>query len=186
MVFACTDHDTIDGHAEFRKLKARFIPGEEVGTDAGDVIGLYVSESIPRKTPIGETMDLIHGQGGLVYLPHMFDRSRHGTGGHPDAAKADVIEAFNAHCLQASFNEKAKEFAEKNNKPMAAGSDSHALWEFGTTYTEVPDFDIESPKELLKALGKSRIVGVRAPFYARGPGFVTKFFKKLAHRAKKK
>lgn len=186
MVFACTDHDTIGGHAEFRKLKARFIPGEEVSTDAGDVIGLYVNELIPRKTPIAETIDLIHGQGGLVYLPHMFDSSRHGAGNHPEAAKADIIEAFNAHCLAASFNERAREFAERSGKPMAAGSDSHTLWEFGTTYTEIPDFDVESPKELLKALRKSRIVGVPAPIYARGINNLTKFWKKLAGKANKK
>jgi hypothetical protein len=185
MVFACTDHDTIEGHKEFRKLKARFIPGEEVSTDAGDVIGLYLDELIPRKTTMAETIDLIHGQGGLVYLPHMFDTSRHGTGGHPEAAKADIIEAFNAHCLVQSFNEKAREFAQRSGKPMAAGSDSHTLWEFGRTYTEVPDFDIKSPKELLKALRKSRIVGVPAPFYARGINNATKFWKKLTGKAKK-
>jgi predicted metal-dependent phosphoesterase TrpH len=186
MVFACTDHNAIGGHAEYRKIGARFIPGEEVSTDAGDVIGLYLNELIPKKTPFPETIDRIHGQGGLVYLPHMFDISRDGVGNHPDAKRADIIEAFNARCLVAGFNEKALAFAEKNKKPAAAGSDSHTLWEFGRTYTELPDFDIESPKALLRALAKARMVGVRAPFYARGLGKMTMFWKKLALRANKK
>ena len=183
LAFASTDHDTILGHAEFRKLGARFIPGEEIKTDAGDLIGLYLSELIPRNTQFPEALDRIHAQGGLAYLPHMFDTMRSGAGSHPDAVKADIIEVFNPRCLMQSFNEKAKAFAEKNDRLMAAGSDSHTLWEFGRTYTEVPEFDIGNPKELLKALRKAKIVGKPAPFYARGMANAVKFWKKLLRKA---
>ena len=51
------------------------IPGEEVKTDdQGEVIGLFLSEEIPRGLSFGETVAAIRAQGGIVYLPHPFDR----------------------------------------------------------------------------------------------------------------
>ncbi len=181
LCFACTDHNSTRGHAEFRRLGARFIPGEEISTDAGDLIGLYLNEAIPKRTPLGEAMDRIRAQGGLAYLPHMFDLTRKGVGEREEARRADIVEVFNPRCIVKGFNAKAREFAEKNKKLMAAGSDSHTIWEFGKTYTEMADFDIENegPKELLRALKSAKIVGVPAPLYVRGMADVTKVWKRL-------
>jgi len=126
---------------------------------------------------------LIHEQGGIAYLPHMFDITRHGVGNHPAAKKVDIIEVFNARCMPRAFNEKARLFADENRLLMGAGSDSHLLWEFGQTYTELPDFDISKPKELLRAMKKSKIHGVQTSlFYARGPPVLIKFWKRLTGR----
>ena len=76
---ALTDHYAIGAHAEARRLGMRFIPGEEVLTDKGDLVGLFVNELIPKGTPFLEAVDRIHGQGGLAYLPHMFDYGRSGS-----------------------------------------------------------------------------------------------------------
>lgn len=156
---ALTDHYSIESHAEARSIGMDFIPGEEILTDKGDLIGLYVSELIPKRVPFAEALDRIREQGGIAYLPHMFDYGRSGKhASEGEAARVDVIEVFNARCISQEPNRKAEAFAEKHGLLKAAGSDSHNLFEFGATYTELPDFDIDSPKALLKALGRAKLV----------------------------
>lgn len=177
---AITDHDSMESHAEMRSIGSKFIPGEEIRTDKGDLVGFYLNESIAKYTPFMEALDKIHEQGGLSYLPHMYETTR--SGAVPDeheTKKIDIVEVFNARCLDQKFNTMAKQFAEKNNILQAAGSDSHFLFEFGNTYTEVPDFDLESPKQLLKALQKATFVTKKAPFFVRGPTALVGIGKKL-------
>jgi len=184
---AITDHDSIGAHSGLRVSGAVFIPGEEIGTDKGDLIGLYVSEAIPKKTSFLEAIDLIHSQGGLAYLPHMFDVTRKGVSIPELAKKADIIEIFNARSVMKDFNIKAEEFARVNRIPGAAGSDSHFIFEFGTTYTELPGFDlddIDDPKRLMKALrsANKKIVGKPAPLHVKGTTTIVKLWKKLSSR----
>ena len=161
---ALTDHYSIGAHAEARSLGMKFIPGEEVLTDKGDLIGLYLNDFIPKGIPFLEAVDRIHSQGGLAYLPHMFDYGRSGNHtSEEEAAKVDIIEVFNARCMDDRFNQKAKSFAVKNSLPRAAGSDSHYLFEFGSTWTELPDFDIGNPRMLMKSLRRATLVTKRAP-----------------------
>jgi hypothetical protein len=171
---AIADHNSIKAHADMRALEAPFIPAEEIFTDKGDLIGLYIDELIPKKIPFLEAIDRIHEQGGLAYLPHMYDHGRAGRHAtDPEAAKADIIEVFNARCLDQVFNRKALAFAKAHKLPQGAGSDSHFLFEFGSTYVDLPGLDhdeLENPKALLKAL-KSRSVRLitrPTPPYARG------------------
>jgi hypothetical protein len=167
------------GHQDFYKMHHPFIPGEEITTDSGDLIGLYINEPIPKKTPFLDALDAIHEQAGLAYLPHMFDVTRSGASRPELARKADIIEVFNARSVMKNFNQKAAEFAKKTGIPGAAGSDSHSLFEFGTTYTLLPSFDLENPKELLKALPKAEIFGKPAPIFVKGTTAAVKIWKKL-------
>lgn len=179
---ALTDHYSVSCHASMRALGAQFIPGEEILTDKGDLVGLYISELIPKNTPFAEALDLVRAQGGITYLPHMYDYGRAGRhASDEEASRVDIIEVFNARVMDDSINEKAKKFAEKHNKLKAAGSDSHFLFEFGSTYAELPDFDIESPKALLKALKSAKLVTKKAPFFVRGPTSILKLGKDMAH-----
>ena len=191
IVPALADHYSIGAHREARSLGMRFIPGEEILTDKGDLIGLYLSELIPKNVPFAEAIDNVHGQGGLAYLPHMYDVGRlRAHAGAPsasekEASKADIVEVFNARCLNQDFNARAAAFAEKYDKPGAAGSDSHFLFEFGSTYAELPDFDIEdNPSGLLKALKDkdAKLVTRPAPFYVRGTTSIIHAAKKLMGR----
>ncbi len=181
---ALADHYSVGAHREARSLGMRFIPGEEILTDKGDLIGLYINEFIPKGIPFLEAVDRIHGQAGLAYLPHMFDYGRsanHAT--EEEATKVDIVEAFNARCLNDEFNQKAKSFAVKNNLPRAAGSDSHFLFEFGSTWTELPDFDIDNPWMLMKSLPQANLVTKKAPFYVRGTTSMIYAAKRLLRRA---
>lgn len=178
-----TDHDSIQGWKKMKK--GTFIPGIEVRTKQGDVIGIFVNEEIPRKIEIEEAVERIREQGALVYLPHMYDSTRRGCGAEY-AHLADIIEVFNGRCSR-KCNEMAEETATALKKPKAAGSDSHFLFEFGGTYVETESFDIESPRELLKALKSkdAKIFGKSAPLYVRGPTWTLSKMRK-AWRAFKK
>jgi predicted metal-dependent phosphoesterase TrpH len=174
------DHDNMRGCEHLRSLGAKFIAGEEIGTDRGDVIGLHLNELIPKRTPFAEALDMIHEQGGLAYLPHMYEGTRSGVMPERDEIpKIDIIEVFNSRAHDQKYNEKAMEFADKHGKLKAAGSDSHFLFEFGSTYTELPEFDLENPKTLLKALEKAVFVTNKAPIFVRGPTMMVGLTKKL-------
>jgi len=188
---AICDHNTIAAHAKMHSSGAAFLPGEEILTERGDLIGLYLSEAIKKKTRFSEALDLIHDQGGLSYLPHMFDITRKGAGEPPKESwkRIDIVEAFNARCVLQSYNQKAEAFAKKSKIPIAAGSDSHFLFEFGKTYTNLPDLDasdLEDPKSLLRAL-KSRscsLVKHPAPFYIRGTTKAISIVRKISRKLK--
>ena len=182
VVPAITDHNTLSSHKELKTLKMRFIPSEEIRTVEGDLIGLYLQEVIPKKTPFLEALDQIKEQGGLSYLPHMFDKTRHGVAYHQLASKVDIIEVFNARCPFQKYNDDAMHFAKKHKKLIAAGGDSHFLFEFGRTYFEVSaEFeDIrDNPKAMLKALKNVKIHGKKAPLFVRGSTLVVKFAKRF-------
>ncbi|MBN2478009.1 PHP domain-containing protein [Candidatus Micrarchaeota archaeon] len=169
---AITDHNTMDGFKYF-KGEIDFIPGIEIKTDKGDLIALYLQDLIPKNTSLEETLDRIREQDAVSYLPHMYDITRAGAG---EVSDVDIIETFNARCPD-YFNKKADEFASKHNLIKGAGSDCHFISEFGSTFVEMPDFDIENPKEMLNSLKKGRIYGNRSPVYLRGP--IASLYKKI-------
>ncbi|MDQ3122379.1 MAG: glycosyltransferase [Actinomycetota bacterium] len=137
---AVTDHNVFGGALDAVELaRSRdliVIPGEEVKTDGqGEVIGLFLEEEIPRGMSFGDTIDAIREQGGLVYLPHPFDRL-HAIADpatlHRHLAEIDVFEVFNARLLRDSFNDEALRFARKYRLLQGAGSDAHVLQGVGT------------------------------------------------------
>jgi len=177
---AITDHNSIVSNSRVKSLKVPFIPGEEIATDRGDLTALFVNELIPKKTPFAEALDLIHEQGALAYLPHMFDKTRYGAvPNEKEASKIDIIEVFNSRCLSDVYNSRAKTFAKKHKILSAVGSDSHFLFEFGSTYATLPDFDLDDPKALLKSLKSANFTTKKAPFYVRGTTSLVKLKRKI-------
>jgi hypothetical protein len=161
---AITDHNAFGGALEAVELARRrdliVIPGEEVKTDdQGEVIGLFLSEEIPRGMSFADTIDAIHEQGGLVYLPHPFDRL-HAIPDpatlHRHLAEIDVLEVFNARLLRDSFNDEALRFAQKYRLLRGAGSDAHVLQGVGTGVVRMKRFD--GPEEFLLSLRTGEIL----------------------------
>ena len=184
---ALADHNSIKSHADMHVLGAPCINGEEIFTDKGDLVGLFMNELIPKGTPFLEAIDRIHEQGGLAYLPHMFDHGRSGKHvSEKEAPKADIIEVFNARCLNRGFNGKAADFATQHSLQKGVGTDSHFLFEFGTTYAELPDFDIDSPSAMLKSLKSKnvRFTTKQTRLYARGTTTVISAARRLWRRIK--
>lgn len=164
---AITDHNTISAHSEFRKFQIPFIPAEEVETAQGDFIGLFITEPVKKGVDFYEALDSFRSQGAIPYVPHMFDALRPGVLKEEYGKAAGIIEIFNARSF-ARFDKQAEEFAKREGKLMAAGSDAHFPFEFGTTYTEIDLSEDElQPKPLLKALKNAKIVGKRTSFLKR-------------------
>jgi predicted metal-dependent phosphoesterase TrpH len=161
---AVTDHNVFGGALETVELAREHelvvIPGEEVKTDGqGEVIGLFLREEIPRGLPFADTVAAIKEQGGLVYLPHPFDRMH----SIPDPATLqrhlgdiDVFEVYNARLLFEAYNEEALRFARKYNVTMGAGSDAHVLQGVGTGALRMRAF--EGPEEFLLSLRSAQVL----------------------------
>ena len=161
---AVTDHNAFGGALEAVELASGrdliVIPGEEVKTDGqGEVIGLFLEEEVPRGLSFAETLETIREQGGLVYLPHPFDRlhSRPDPATlHRHLAEIDVFEVFNARLLRDTFNDEALRFARKYGLLQGAGSDAHVLQGVGTGVVHMRRF--EGPEEFLLSLRSAEIL----------------------------
>ena len=160
---AVTDHNEVSGAHE-AALKAaeygvKIIIGEEVKTaDQGEVIGLFIRERIPKGVTLQEAIADIRRQGGLVYVPHPFDRM-HSV---PDyehmldiVDDIDAVEIFNPRVAISSFNEEAARFAAKYRMVAGAGSDSHVAQGLGSVRLRMRDFD--GPEEFLASLADAEI-----------------------------
>ena len=178
---AVTDHDNIRGGLEARENAAGFpvIVGEEIKTSRGDILGLFLEEPVPpRLTPL-ETVKRVKEQGGLVGIPHPFDRIRPTAMGANTileiAPWVDFLEGYNAHTFLSRDNQRGVDFAADNSLPVVACSDSHSAFELGRTYTEVPAAELDAtPEGLMRAIRAGACVGRRpnpllmlAPVYAK-------------------
>lgn len=157
-----TDHGTINGGLDYRKKYGECIVGEEIETKSGEVIGLYLNETIPNHLDLHETIDMIRAQDGLVYLPHPFDAVRSSSLKRHDV-KADIVEVFNSRVAFQRYNEMAERFAEENGFLKAVGSDAHFGRHIGLCYAELPDFS--GKKELLRSLKKAVLVKRKTPSF---------------------
>ena len=162
---AVTDHNEVSGALEARERAdgIKVIVAEEVKTaDQGEVIGLFIEEKIPRGLTLEETIAAIRAQGGLVYVPHPFDRM-HSV---PDyehllgvVEQIDAIEVFNPRVAFSAFNEEAERFAAKYRIVAGAGSDSHVPQGLGSVKIAMRDFD--GPEEFLESLRDADIIRKR-------------------------
>ena len=161
---AITDHNVFGGALEaLERSRSRnliVIPGEEIKTGGdGEVIGLFLQEEIPRGMTFAETIAAIRAQGGLVYVPHPFDRLHSipsSTTLQKHLAEIDVFEVYNARLLFEAYNDEALRFARKYNLTAAAGSDAHVLQGVGTGAVRMRRFD--GPEEFLLSLRTAEIL----------------------------
>ena len=169
---AVTDHDRIEGALRAREEAPEgltVIVGEEVRTADGDLICVFLEEAIRPGLTAVETIRAAHDQGGLVGIPHPFDRLRGSllADGRMDAIAplVDWIEGHNAR-LVGSGNERAMAFASEHGRPVVAVSDAHTVLEVGVAYTAV-DGDPSTPAGLLAALASAELVPGRASYAVR-------------------
>jgi hypothetical protein len=144
---AVTDHNTIRGALRALELSQadptlpRVIPGIEIFTRDGEVIGLYVYEDIPRHTSLRQAVDRIRELGGVVYLPHPYDVFRRGAVSSAEretaAALSDVVEVANGRALGPRAGARSAKLAARHGKAAGAGSDAHHAGEVGRCYLQV-------------------------------------------------
>jgi predicted metal-dependent phosphoesterase TrpH len=162
-VLCITDHGTTNGATALAdRLPCRVVVGEELRTVAGEVIGLFLTERLPWGLSPTTAAERIRAQGGLVYVPHPFDPTRHCLReAELDALVAaglvDAIEVLNAKTPLSSLNERAAAYAAEHGLLGGAGSDAHVPEAIGAAYVEMPDFD--GPASFLTSLADARVVG---------------------------
>ena len=166
---AITDHNSLCSNSPDGITT---LPGIEVSSTGGHVIGLGLTESVPRGLSADETITDIHRKGGLAIIPHPYDLFRSSV--RPDrlTVHPDAIEVFNASSFLHSITwKKAIESARIAGLPMVAGSDSHIPQTIGSAYTIVEGATLE-PKTVMSAIGNGSVTPI--------PGTVN-----MSHRVRK-
>jgi predicted metal-dependent phosphoesterase TrpH len=181
---AITDHNTAAGALEMQKIAPfKVIVAEEILTTRGEIIGMFLKETISSGLSPRETIDRIRSQGGLVDIPHPLEKLR-GSSLMDDAmeeiaADIDLMEVLNSRSPRHANSNKARDFAARHGIPGGAGSDAHTVFEIGNAYIEIPDFN--TPEEFLKSVAAGKIHGKRSgPFVHLFSGWArikTKLFK---------
>ena len=169
---AITDHDRIEVALEARELAPAgltVIVGEEVKTREGDLICVFLERAIPPGMSAAETIAAAREQGGLVGIPHPFDRMRRSLLRVASMASlatlVDWVETHNARVV-GHGNDDAQAFALEHGLPGIAVSDAHSIMEIGVAYPAL-DGDPSTPAGLLAALPSTEIVPGRATFFVR-------------------
>ncbi len=155
-VVSITDHNTMAAYArsELKKEARRYgitvIPGMEIHTDRGDLIGLFLEEEIASRS-FQEAAREIRFQNGILLLPHPYRRR-----GDPAALVADVdlVEVINGRSRMEG-NSRAEALCAAAGKQPVTGSDAHACFEIGRVVTRI-DADGSDPEDIRRALLSSR------------------------------
>ncbi len=141
---AITDHGTVDHAKNIQKKLGKFgkniIVGEEIKTTDGEIIGLYLQESIKNGMTLPRTVAAIRAQGGLVYIPHPFETVRSGiseNGLSQIIKQVDIIETCNGRAVFQNRGVDAERWADTYGLARAASSDSHGWYGWGRTYSIV-------------------------------------------------
>lgn len=167
---AVTDHNTIAGALDMKRLAPfKVIVGEEIDTSDGEVIGYFLQDHIPKGLSPGETIARIRKQGGVVCVPHPFDRFRLSALRRQTleglVAQIDIIEVLNSRLVLLRHADMARRFAEEHGLLVSAGSDAHTCSEVGNACVEMPDFN--DAAHFLDALARGRLVGKRSSPWVR-------------------
>jgi predicted metal-dependent phosphoesterase TrpH len=165
---AIADHGTAEGALKMQQLAPfKVIVAEEILTTEGEIMGMFLKETIPSGITPQEAVKRIREQGGLVNIPHPFETIR-GSALKDKiideiAKDIDLMEVLNSRSPFPANTNKAKAFAEKHGIPGGAGSDAHSVYEIGNAYIEIPDFN--TTEEFLKALAQGNIHGKRSGMF---------------------
>ena len=154
------DHGTTEGGLKMQEVAPfKVIVSEEILTPHGEIMGMFLKETVPSHISVEEGLARIREQGGLVCLPHPFDPLRglrlSNSSLEELIQQADVLEVFNARAPLPLGEGRARALADKYGLGMTAGSDAHSPTEIGRTYVEMPDF--RGKDDFLEALKQGRL-----------------------------
>jgi predicted metal-dependent phosphoesterase TrpH len=192
---AITDHNTLKGALAYRskleKAGIKVILAEEVMTKSGEVIGLFIKKEIQSKDSLGKKKTLedviseIKRQGGLVIIPHPFDKMRNGIGRKKVKkfkTDIDALETFNSRTKLHPFNKQAHSYAMKHNFIKIVGPDAHIADELGNAIIEMEEFT--TPQEFLASLKNATFYTKRLKLKNIIRPTMNKLHKKLFSRSK--
>jgi hypothetical protein len=141
----------------------KVVVAEEILTPHGEIMGMFLKETIPSGLSVEQAISRIKAQGGLVCIPHPFDSFRGLRLGSRELEalvdQIDAIEVFNARGPFLKSSAKAQTFAQKYGIPGTVGSDAHTIGEIGNAYIEMPEFN--GRDDFLQALRTGNVFGHR-------------------------
>jgi len=161
---AIADHGTAEGALKMQSLAPfEVIVAEEILTPYGEIMGMFLKETIPSGLSVEQTISRIKAQGALVNIPHPFDAFRGLRLGSRELEalvdQIDAIEVFNAREPFRKPSAKAQAFARKYDIPGTVGSDAHTIGEIGNAYIEMPEFN--GRDDFLQVLRAGKVLGHR-------------------------
>jgi len=182
---AITDHNALEGALAAQKIAPDLIiVGEEIKTDAGEIIAYFLRELVPPYLPVREAIARVRAQGGVVGVSHPCDSLRREAMGAarllPIIDLVDALEVFNARCVRPADNDAARDLARQHGKLMFAGSDAHTALELGQAVTLLPPF--ASPQAFLAGLARAEIRGRLSSPFVHFSSTYAKLVKRLARR----
>lgn len=156
---AVTDHNRIDGALKIAKeTDFLIIPGIEISSLSGHIVGLNLKETVPKNLNVEETIDRIHELGGIAVACHPRAFLKSSLKGNVNQ-KFDAIEVINASAFPFKRSVKqAQKIASSLELAQVAGSDAHYAPEIGSAYTLI-DAELDCEK-IVKAISK----GLCQPF----------------------
>lgn len=151
---AVTEHDNFDPP---KFTDALIVPGVEISSRDGHVIGLGMRDLIPSRLPADETIQRIHEQGGIAIIPHPYDPVCECVKIARLKIRPDAVEAINADALSFHVsNWLARKDARKFRLPEVGGSDSHIPQSIGDAYTVV-DSATRDLNDVIDAIRTGRV-----------------------------
>jgi predicted metal-dependent phosphoesterase TrpH len=135
---AVTDHDRIDGALKIAKeTDFLVVPGIEISSLNGHIIGLNVDELVPAELSVDETLDRIHEAGGVAVACHPVTFFKESLKGHI-SSRFDAVEVINASAFPFNYSvRRSGEIASRLGIARVGGSDAHYGPEIGYAYTLV-------------------------------------------------
>ncbi len=190
-----TDHNEIDESIRAAEIAEDYdligIPGIEISTRSGHLLGIGIDEKIPKGLPVDETVERVRELGGAAIVPHPFQRTRHGIKKRR-INKLDAIEVYNAWIFTGYRNRRAKKFAKNRDIPGIASSDAHSVASVGRAFTEIIFEDKDSkqevdPEDIVGAIkdGSTQVYGHKSPIHRSAGHYMKGMVKKVGHNAKK-
>lgn len=171
-VLCLTDHDAIKGAFEGREYCKKtykdmdVVVGEEITSKDGEILGYWLNEFVPPGLSAEETIDIIHGQGGIAVAPHPFSFYVPCLKRKIHELKLDGIEILNGGHVDEFTNTTAlKAFTENRGKWAAfSGSDAHSVYTTNYNWTE---FEGVGENDFRKAIEKKETyaIGIPAPVF---------------------
>ena len=185
---ALTDHNTIAGAQELaRHAPFPVIVGEEIKTNQGEIIGYFLRQTIPAGLSPLDTVRAIREQGGLVAVPHPFDRIRRSPLKREAlwaiADQIDLLEVLNARVTLPADNAAAVAFAQERGLATSGGSDAHSPYEVGRAYTLLAD--ISDRDRFAASLPTAQVSGRLCPIWVHFSSSWAKRYKKWRANAPK-
>ncbi len=162
-VIAITDHDEVRGALQALDLAPQYgirvIPGSEISTAEGHLVGLFIHNKVPKGRPLVETIKRIADQGGLCFAAHPGRQNVNSLSADtirkvlqdPKLARIMIgIEAFNASIFHLHENFGAMALARELPVARLGNSDAHLVRMIGvgaSSFEGTSDYDLRRALE---------------------------------------